>query len=247
MSQTINISPEDILHQAKLTCQIPSLIEGIITRKIIVSTAEEAGIKVEIEELQKAADQFRLMNKLRSTDDTLVWLQKHSLSLDDFEELVYINLIAGKLVQHLFGDKIEAFFVEHQLDYAGAVIYEVILDDEDLAMELFYAIKEGEMSFPEVAHQYILDTELRRAGGYRGIVRRQEMKPEISAAVFAATPHQVLKPVATSLGVHLILVEEIIQPQLDEKLRLKIGSDLFSQWLRPKVQQVEVFNAFLSF
>jgi len=35
-------------------------------------------------------------------------------------------------------------------------MYEVVLDDEDLAMELFYALQEGEISFPE-AYQYIQD------------------------------------------------------------------------------------------
>jgi parvulin-like peptidyl-prolyl isomerase len=171
MSQAITITSEDILHQVKLSCKIPSVIEEIVTRKIIASAAAEAGIKVETEELQKAADNIRLMGKLKSADDTWAWLQKHGLSLDDFEELIYNNVISGKLAQHLFADKVEPFFVEHQLDYAGVVMYEVVLDDEDLAMELFYGIQEGEMSFYEVAHQYIQDTELRRKGGYRGIVR----------------------------------------------------------------------------
>lgn len=84
------------------------------------------------------------------------------------------------------------------------------------------------MSFYEVAHQYIQDKELRRKGGYRGIVRRKELKPEISAAVFAAKPPQVLKAIVTSSEVNLILVEEIIQPELDNKLRYQILSDLFA-------------------
>jgi parvulin-like peptidyl-prolyl isomerase len=240
MSQAITITSEDILHQVKLSCQIPSIVEGIVTRKIIASAAAEAGIKVEIEELQKAADNIRLMGKLKSADDTWAWLQKHGLSLDDFEELIYNNVISGKLAQHLFADKVEPFFVEHQLDYAGVVMYEVVLDDEDLAMELFYGIQEGEMSFYEVAHQYIQDKELRRKGGYRGIVRRKELKPEISAAVFAAKPPQVLKPIVTSSGLHLILVEELIQPKLDEQLRSQIMSGLFSEWLKQQTEQVEV-------
>jgi hypothetical protein len=111
MKPTITISREDILHQVKLSCQIPTVIEGIITRKIIADAAEEAGIKVETEELQKAADKFRLINKVRSADDTWVWLQKYSLSLDDFEELVYTNFIAEKLVQHMFADKIAPYFL----------------------------------------------------------------------------------------------------------------------------------------
>jgi parvulin-like peptidyl-prolyl isomerase len=240
MSQAITITSENILHQVKLSCKIPSVIEEIVTRKIIADAAADAGIKVETEELQKASDSIRLMGELKSADDTWAWLQKHGLSLDDFEEVIYTNVISGKLAQYLFADKVEPFFVEHQLDYAGVVMYEVVLDDEDLAMELFYTLQEGEMSFYEVAHQYIRDTELRRKGGYLGIVRRKELKPEISAAVFAAKPPQVLKPIMTSSGVNLILVEEIIQPELDNVLHHKIILNLFYTWLEQQMEGVEV-------
>jgi len=170
----------------------------------------------------------------------LAWLQKHCLSVDEFEEVAHISVLSSKLAQHLFADRVEPFFVEHQLDYAQVVMYEVVLDDEDLAMELFYAIAEGEMSFPEVAHQYIQDTELRRSGGYRGILHRKDLKPEISAAVFAATPPQILKPIVTSSGAHLILVEELIQPKLDDTVRHKILSDLFAAWLKQQLEQAEM-------
>ncbi|PSB41693.1 peptidylprolyl isomerase [Cyanosarcina cf. burmensis CCALA 770] len=240
MFQTITIWRDDLFHQVKLSCEVYSIIERIIARKITISAAEELCLKAETTELQQAADNFRLINKLKSAEATWSWLQKHGLSLDEFEELIYSQLISVKLAKHLFAGKVEQFFIEHQLDYAGVVIYEVVLDDEDLAMELFYAIQESEISFPEVAHQYIQDTELRRCGGYRGIVPRTQLKPEISAAVFAAKPRQLLKPIVTSKGVHLILVEDIIQPQLDEHLRTQILSDLFSQWLQQQIEQVEV-------
>ncbi|RCJ40333.1 peptidylprolyl isomerase [Nostoc punctiforme NIES-2108] len=240
MSQSITITNEDILSQVKLSCKIPEFVEGIVTRKIIANAAAEAGIKVETEELQKAADQMRLMNKLINADDTWAWLEKHSLCIDDYEEIVYSTVISGKLAAHLFADKVEPYFFENQLDYTAVVMYEVVLDDEDLAIELFYAIKEGEMSFYDIAHKYIQDTELRRKGGYRGIVHRKNLKPEICAAVFAAKPPQLPKPIVTSSGVHLILVEEIIQPQLDNVLRHKIGLDLFQQWLKQQITQVEI-------
>lgn len=242
MSQSISTTNEDILAQVKLSCKIPEIIEGIVTRKVIANAAAEADIKVEPEELQKAADQIRLMNKLNSADDTWVWLEKHSLSINDYEEIAYSTVISGKLAAHLFADKVEPYFFEHQLDYAGVVMYEVVLDDEDLAIELFYAIKEGEMSFFDIAHKYIQDTELRRKGGYQGILRRQELKPEVSAAVFAATPPQVLKSILTSKGLHLIFVEEIIQPQLDNKVRQQIISNLFTEWLKRQVEEVELIR-----
>jgi len=246
MSQVIAITNEDILNQVKLSCQIPEIVEQIITRKIITTAASEAGIKVETEELQETANKFRLMNKLLSADDTWKWLKKHDLSLDNFEEIVYYTAISDKLAAHSFADKVEPYFYEHQLDHASAVIYEVVLDDEDLAVELFYAITEEEMSFHDVAQQYIQDVELRRKGGYRGIVLRKEMKPEISAAVFAATPPQMLKPIVTSKGVHLIWVEEVIQPELDDKMRYQIISNLFNEWLKQQTEAVETIIQFSS-
>ena len=242
MSQSMIITKEDILQQVKLSGKIPEIIEQIVSRKIITEAVAEADIKVATEELQKAADQIRLMNQLHSADDTWAWLEKHGLSLDDYEEMVYYNLISGKLVTHLFADKVEPYFFENQLNYTSAVMYEIVLDDEDLAIELFYAIKEGEMSFYDVAHQYIQDKELSRKCWYLGKVQRKDLKPEISAAVFAAESPQLLKPIITSKGVHLILVEELIQPKLDEKLHTSILTDLFSEWLRQKIEQLEIIQ-----
>ena len=240
MSKRFTVSSEEIAHQIKLSFQLPSIIEGIATCKIIANAAAEAGIEIEVEELQQAADNFRLANKLNNTDETWSWLKKHGLSLEEFEESVRNQVISAKLAQHLFASQVEPFFVEHQLDYAGVVIYEVVLDDQDLAMELFYALQEGEMSFHEVARQYIQDVELLRAGGYRGILSRRQLKPEIAAAVFAANPPEILKPIVTSQGVHLILVEEIIQPQLDDTLCMTILADLFSTWLKQQIKQFEI-------
>jgi parvulin-like peptidyl-prolyl isomerase len=235
MLKTFFISQEEIFHQIKLSSLIPTLVEGILA-----NAAREQGIEVEPVELQQAADSFRVTNGLQSVEQTWLWLQKHGFSLDDFEELIYTSVVSSKLAQHLFAQQIEPFFIEHQLDYTQVVMYEIVLDDKDLALELFYAIAEREISFSEAAHQYVQDTELRRCGGYRGILHRSDLKPEISFAIFSTTPPQLLKPITTSGGIHLIMVEEFIQPQLDEKLRYEILWELFSQWLKLQLQEFEV-------
>ncbi|MBW4595045.1 MAG: peptidylprolyl isomerase [Brasilonema angustatum HA4187-MV1] len=244
MLKTVTITREDILQQVKLSCKIPEIIQEIITSKIIALATEEIGIEVEDQALQKTADTLRLINNLISAEQTWLWLQKHHLSIDDFEKIAYNNLIYGELAKHLFTDNIEPYFFENQLDYLGAVIYEVVLDDEDLAIELYYTIKEGEMSFYDVAHTYIQDIELRRKCGYRGIVHRKDLKPETSTAIFAAKPPQLLKPIVTSSGIHLILVEEIVKPELDEKLRNQIIADYFSQWVKQQIYQMEIIPDF---
>ncbi|BAY08133.1 peptidylprolyl isomerase [Calothrix sp. NIES-2098] len=240
MPKIMNVSAVEILHHLKLNCQIPIVLEGIATRIIIAEAVKKAGITVEQKELQQAADSLRLANQLVKADDTWAWLQKHYLSLDDLEEIAQINLLSAKLANYLFADRVEKFFVENQLDFFGAVTYEVILDDEDLAFELFYALQENEIAFSEIAQKYIQEIELRRTGGYDGIRYRKDFKPEIAAAVFASRPPQVIKPIITQTGVHLIFVEEVIKPQLNEQLRLKILGDLFSAWLKQQLEEVKV-------
>jgi parvulin-like peptidyl-prolyl isomerase len=239
MSKELKISSVDILQQIKLSCQIPEVVQAIANRKIVADAANQAGIKVEITELQKVADNLRVANKLLKAEDTWAWLKQHHLSVEEFELLAETNLLSAKLANHLFADKVEPFFYENQLNYVAAAIYEVVLDEEDLALELFYALKEGEISFAEIARQYIQDPQLRCAGGYRGMKSRSELRPEIAAAVFASNPPGAIKPIVTPKGVHLIWVEEIIQPQLSDLLRLKILSDLFANWLK---QQNSTWN-----
>ncbi|HIK04344.1 MAG TPA: peptidylprolyl isomerase [Trichormus sp. M33_DOE_039] len=239
MSQTITITSEDIINQIKISCKTSELIEDILSSKIIQNAAEQAGITVSDQELQQAADQMRLSQNLKNADDTWEWLNKNYLSLEDFEKLVYKNTLSGKLAVHLFADKIEPYFYEHQLDYVSVVCYEVVLEDEDLAMELFYAIQEGETSFFDVARKYIDNKDLRRKLGYKGKLYRKDLKPEISAAVFAAKPPQLLKPILTSKGAHLILVEEVIQAELNNLLRHKIATELFSEWVKQQIEKLD--------
>jgi parvulin-like peptidyl-prolyl isomerase len=240
MSNILKVSAEDIIYYIRMACQIPGILEAIATQKIISENAEKAGIKISVEELQTAADNIRLAHRLLKAEDTWAWLEKHHISLDDLEEIAKLNLTSSKLANHLFADQVEPFFYAHQPKYFGAVTYEVILDDEDVALELFYALQEGEISFQEIARQYIQNPEMRRTGGYQGIRRRMELRPEIAAAVFAATPPQILKPIITPKGAHIILVEEIIKPELDDNLRFQIMGEFFTNWLQQQIATVEV-------
>lgn len=244
MDKYLKLATEDIINHLKLTCQVPSILEAIATQKVIAETAEKLGIEPSVEELQEAADSMRLANRLLKADDTWAWLDKHYLTIDDFEEIAKTNLLYIKLAEHLFTEKVEPFFYANKIDYTGAVTYEVILDDEDLALELFYALQEGEISFQEIVRQYVQDPEIRRAGGYQGIRYRKDFRPEIAAAVFAASPPQLLKPIITPKGVHIINVEEIIAPELTEQRRIQIIKDFFSDWLQQQMSELEVVAEF---
>ncbi len=244
MSDVISISPKEVIHYLKMTCQIPQVIEGIANRKIIADIASQAGITVDDDELQQEGDRLRFTKKLVKATDTWAWLKTHHLSLDQFEELVYNTVLSKKVANHLFRDKVESFFYKNQLDFVAAVTYEVVFDDYELALELFYALQENELTFQEIAREYIPNPELRRASGYQGVRRRKDFRPEIASSVFAATPPEVVKPVVSPKGVYLIWVEEIIQPELNEQLWEQIVTDLFNGWLQEQFHQMQVTTSF---
>ena len=231
----MNITNEDIIRQLKLSLEFSKIKKKIITQEIIKQKVQEEQIIISDRELQKAADTYRVNNNLLTADATMNWIEKNNLDLDDFETIIYQDLLVTKLAKHLFNDQIEAYFYEHQIDYQQAAIYEIILDNFDLAMELYFGIQEKEFSFWEIARQYIRDLELRRCRGYQGILKRTELKPEISAAVFAAKPPQIIKPITVDKQTYLILVEEIIQPELNENLRQEIRQKLYEQWLQQEL------------
>jgi parvulin-like peptidyl-prolyl isomerase len=240
MPEHLTIAESDIILSLKFSCQIPDVVKAIATQKIITDAAQEQGITVTPEELQQEGDDLRLTKKLVKAKDTWTWLENHHLSVNEFEELVHNKVLSKKLANHLFSEQVERFFYQHHLDYVAATTYEVVVPDRDLALELFYALEEGEVSFPEIARLYITDSELRRTYGYQGVRYRKDFRPEIAAAVFAASPLQVLKPITTSKGVHLIWVEEIIQPQLNEQLRQKIIIELFQAWLKQQIAAMTI-------
>jgi parvulin-like peptidyl-prolyl isomerase len=230
------ISQDEILQQVKLSCQIPTLVKAITERKIVAEKAQTLNLKVETTELQKAADSFRLKNNLVTAQETMAWLQRHALSLDDLEALVYHTVLSTKLADHLFANRVEPFFMERQLDYTQVVLYEVVVSNLDLSMELFYALQEKEITFSEIAQQYAQDPDMKCRGGYRGLVTRKDLRPELSAAVFAAKPPQILKPIAIGKQIYLVWVESIISPTLDETLRFQIQTELYLGWLKQQVE-----------
>jgi parvulin-like peptidyl-prolyl isomerase len=232
------ITLQDSIEEAKISGKFNELVQGFIRRQIVAQQAQELGIEATAQELQVAADRLRKNQKLDTADATLKWLKTNFLSVDDFEKIVVHKLSAEKLAQHLFGDRVEHYFHQNTLEYGGATIYEVVLDNRELAMEIFYSLQEGDLNFADVAHQYIPDSEHKRRGGYLGTVNRKQLRPEISAAVFAAKPPQLIKPVLTAIGVHLIYVEQISQPKLDEVLHQKILMDMFDAWLDEQVVSV---------
>ena len=118
MNQTItdpDIKEKDLIYEAKIAGKIPGLVQGIRRRTIIAAQIKKAEIEPTSAELQQAANQFRIVNKLETIEATKKWLEDGNFSLDDFEYMVTQDLLAQKLAEHLFGNRVEQFFHQNLL------------------------------------------------------------------------------------------------------------------------------------
>lgn len=230
-----NISPDEVVSFLKKTLRYQEARLGVLQQAIVNRTAAARGIEVEPQEIQAEADRQRREHRLERAADTFAWLSNQQITAEEWESGIRDRLLTQKLQQELFGNEVESYFTQNRLDFDQVVLYQIIVPYEQLANELFYQIEESEISFFEAAHLYDLDANRRQHCGYEGKLYRWSLKPEIAAVVFAATPAQIIHPIQTEQGFHLLRVEEFISAQLNPETRQEILQRLFQDWLNSEL------------
>jgi putative peptide maturation system protein len=233
------VSLYDVMRIAKLTGQL-QFIDDAIEATIIRQTAAQRGIEVSDEELQQAADDFRIARELQDTEATQSWLEANRLSWEDWELLLEDQLIADKVREMLTAGRVEQRFAEQGLSFDAAAISRLVLEDEGIARELRAQIIDDGADFHALARQYSIDVVTKLAGGYAGLVSRPELEPAVEAAVFGSEPGKIVGPIKSDDGWLLIKVESLHPAVLDDAMRETIMSLLFREWLSERRLNVRI-------
>jgi parvulin-like peptidyl-prolyl isomerase len=231
----ISLEKEEIIDFLKQQLLLKEVCQKIIFQKIIDRVARERKITVMPEEIEAEANNIRYEKRLEKASDTIAWLDEQIITSDDWEAGIYHRLIAQKLAVNLFDKEAEKFFAQHQLDFEQYILYQIVIPYEQLAWEIFYRIEEEEISFYEAAHLYDIDERRRNYCGYEGKVYRWSLKPDIAAVVLSKAVGNIIGPLQTDQGYHLLMVTEFIAAQLNETNRQEIINKLFDEWLESEL------------
>jgi parvulin-like peptidyl-prolyl isomerase len=221
----------EIVGFLKKSLQYKPVCQQILQQHIIHQATQSRDIQVTDEEIQAEADRQRRELHLERSADTLAWLEDQRITPADWEAGIRDRLLTQKLRISLFESQVEGFFSQNRLDFDQVALYQIIVPYEQLAQELFYQIEESEISFYEAAHLYDIDATRRYHCGYEGLLHRWSLAPEISTVVFGAHPREIIRPVHTEAGYHILLVEEFITAQLTPEIRENILDRMFQDWL----------------
>jgi parvulin-like peptidyl-prolyl isomerase len=218
---------------------LPLLRQGAVDH-LVARRAAEAGLTVTDAELQAAADAFRRRHGLVSAADTGAWLARQGLTVDDFERSLEADLLAVKFRDHLTRDCLPGHFAAHRDRYARARLRQIVVASEEVARELLSQITDEGRDFAELARAHSRHGPSRPAGGSLGLVPRFAVPAAAAEAIFAARPGAVVGPVAGAEGFHLLLVEDLREPALDEPTAAVIRQELFDAWLRDQLQDMRI-------
>lgn len=233
------ISLHDILYSMKLR-NATGVLQDSAAEAVIARAVSSAGISISDDELQEAADAFRAENGLHRIADTEAWLQARSMTLEDMEASLERGLATEKLRDQLASDgATQKYFAENKLRFDAVDISQIVVSDEGLAEELYSQITEEDEDFYQLASQHSIDAS-GQARGYLGKVARKSLSPQVESVVYGADMGDIVGPVKTDQGYHVIKIEAFRSGALDDETQGQIRQLLFDQWLQEKLAEANV-------
>jgi peptidylprolyl isomerase len=225
------IEPDEVMKFLALSGQAQDIYAQIIANKEISKKAEELGLEVPDDDLQDFADKFRIARGLYSIADTIQYLRSTGLTEEDFAEFCELALLRNMLKDRLADEKrVREYLINNRQRYDRARVSQIIVDNAELAKEIYVRVADDDDDFHALARKYSRDESTKLIGGHLGLVSRQSLPIDISMKVFNAKPGDVLGPFAEEKLYQVILVEEVIKAEFNDDVRDAIQETIFEEW-----------------
>lgn len=227
----------DFLAAMKRSRRLRPLLLDAFVEHYLVNRARRAGLSVNDQELQQAADNFRLKNGMASAEQTQQWFQREAISPDDFAAGLERDLLVEKLRRAIADPRLEEVFNQNTARFARVRLKRILVATEADAQQAIDDITNNRASFEDVARQRSLDLVTRNTGGEAGIVRRMDLQQQLGDAIFGAEAGKLVGPVQAGQGVLVFRVDEFLPAELDEGIRNGLRKEIFDAWLRQELSR----------
>ena len=165
------------------------------------------------------------------------------------DELLY-NYAIQKAVAgtRVTDDEVKSFYEEHKDDLVSREsidVSHILVEDEDRCADIKRQIEEGAVTFEDAASKYSTCPS-RESGGSLGEAVRGQFVPEFEEAAFGAEPGNVVGPVKTQFGYHLIRVNSKTPAanmkfeDVKDQLRISIARDKQQKAYQSKIRQLMI-------
>jgi parvulin-like peptidyl-prolyl isomerase len=221
----------DIIAYLQRSCKIAEIAALAERDTLILRTCEQFGITVSDEELQAAGDAFRLEHKLLGASETIAWLQAQRITVEAWSGGIRVALLTKKLKEHLFGAAVDGQYVGNRDNFKRVALSQIVVLDQIEAIKIAQALREENASFCALAVAHSKGKHSQENGGFVGIQFLAELMQELTEAIANAKEGEVVGPIQTKLGYHILRVEKWFPPQLNESVKERVMESFFQAWL----------------
>lgn len=134
---------------------------------------------------------------------------------------------------------LEAFEAEVPRVQEQIHVRHILVEDEETAQTVLERLEAGE-AWEDLAAEFSIDTASKDQGGDLGWVPRGVFVDEFEQVAFSAPVGEVVGPVQTSFGWHLIQVLAREERELDEATYQNLVQQAFVEWLSQAREQAEI-------
>ena len=258
-SRTVATVNDEVITEGELNHLLqsqygPSILDALITNKIVELEAKKLGIKLTDEEIEEEYNSYA--ESYGGEEALLKAFESYNLTKDDIIKDIETYLLTLKVMEDYIGitdEDVKTYFEEHKESFATPEQVEashILVGDEATAKEVIEKLNAGE-DFATLAKEYSTDTSNAEKGGELGYFGRGEMVAEFEDAAFAMNVGDVSKePVETEFGYHIIKVTdkkeakeadfETSKEQARDMLVEERVNEQYSNWVNEKMEEYDI-------
>jgi len=239
----VTITADDLVKFLALNSKLEEILEGVIEDSLTVYVAKKSGIKVSSQEIQERSDQYRRINGLHRTKDTLAHLESMNVTVDDFETFLSDSIYHERMMEQIASEKaVKEHFRLHSPKFDAIECHHILLSSEGIANELVAVLSEDSSLFEEMAKEHSICPDTTDKGGSMGKVMRGTLTESIEAKLFNAAVGDVVGAFQSGDGLmyEIFLVKEKFPAELDSPTIKAVAKLLHEEWLESKASEHRV-------
>lgn len=218
-------------------------LSQLIYEVVLQDGAAELGIEVTEEDVDQAREEIAVQYG-GDPEEMYAQFEEQGLDRDEVDRQLGLMALQNEVMANLGGEVTDEA-VQEAYD-EGTPARHIIVEEEAQAADAYERIQNGE-DFADVAQETSTDGTAEQ-GGDLGFVQPGTTVPEFEDALFEADEGEVVGPVESQFGFHVIQrldkpelaeVEEEIRTQL-EQLSMQEGQMAFQQFINEQMQAAEI-------
>jgi PPIC-type PPIASE domain len=226
------VTDADILAYLRHSTRFAEIAIATERETSVLFHCNQLGIEISDDEWQAAGDAFRMERKLWGNAETSAWLEEQRISVEEWSQGIKVTLLENKLKEHLFGATVDGTYVSNRDNYRRVALSQILVTDLATAVKIVQILREGQASFCALALEHSKGKQSQENGGFVGIRYLVELIPEIAKPLAEAKEGEIVGPVQTKVGYHVLRAEKWFPIELNQALREQIMDSLFEVWLQ---------------